>query len=111
LEATKKAILRISSAILPEIESSPLVNEFQQALDDFYGGKKLSARKINQSWELTTLILFPLMGYSSTFTYSPEYDVDRACHRELAYKILKGIDRRRACFNLVQFEEKVANLE
>jgi len=72
LETTKYKILKISAAILPEIESSdfPLANEFQSALDDFYRGKILPKKKINQSWELTTLILLPLMGYTAAFTYS-----------------------------------------
>ena len=72
LETIKEKILKISAAILPEIESPdfPLASEFKSALDDFYMGKILPKKKINQSWELTTLILLPLMGYTAAFTYS-----------------------------------------
>lgn len=59
--------------------------------------------------ELLLLVCLPLMGFNgSPLSYSSIFDTECALHRELAMKILRVLDGKRACNDLVAVEEKIA---
>ncbi len=61
------------------------------------------------SLELLVIVCLPLIGFNgSPLSYNSIFDLERTFHREIAMRILKAIDPKRACNNLVLLEEKVA---
>ena len=61
------------------------------------------------SLEVLIILLLPLMGFNGTpLQYNSIFDLERAFHREIAMRILRAIDFKRACNNLVYLEEQVA---
>ena len=59
--------------------------------------------------EFLLIICLPLLGFSGDpLSYEPNYDVERAYHRQMALKILSKVDPKRACNNLVYLEEKIS---
>jgi len=54
------------------------------------------------SLEVLIILLLPLMGFNGTpLQYNSIFDLERAFHREIAMRILRAIDFKRACNNLV----------
>jgi len=61
------------------------------------------------SIELLIMLCLPLMGFNgSPLSYSSIFDNEGALHREIAMRILRALDTKRACNNLALLEEKVA---
>jgi hypothetical protein len=61
------------------------------------------------SIELLVIAILPLIGFNgSPLSYSSIFDIERPFHREIAMRILRALDPKRACNNLVFLEEKVA---
>lgn len=61
------------------------------------------------SMEQMASVCLPLMGFNgSPFNYDERFDLDRPYKRELALKILKGFDPKRAGNNLTMMEATVA---
>ena len=115
--------MRIGYALLPEIleETSwdlhkDKITEFSEILsmssDDVKNklqSKDTPVATPTNTMELMLLICLPLMGYNgSPLSYSSIFDLERAFHRELASRIMKALDPKRACNNLVHIEEQVA---
>jgi hypothetical protein len=111
--------MRIGYALLPEVleeESWDLhkdkINEFSEILamssDDIIDKIKLKYSPTN-SMELIWMICLPLMGFNgSPLSYSSIFDLERSFHRELALRVMKALDPKRGCNNLVLAEEQVA---
>lgn len=65
----------------------------------------------SNSMELICMICLPLMGFNgSPLSYSSIFDLERAFHRELALRVMKALDPKRGCNNLVHAEEQVAKI-
>ena len=61
------------------------------------------------SMELLASVCLPLMGFNGNpFSYDERFDLDRPYKRELALRILKGFDSKRAGNNLTMLEATVA---
>lgn len=61
------------------------------------------------SVELLVMMCLPLMGFNgSPLSYSSIFDNEGAFHREIAMRVLRAIDPKRACNNLALLEEKVS---
>lgn len=70
--------------------------------------EKYTENRIVASIELVTLLCMPLMGFrGQPLTYEAHFDEERPYCRELALRIMKGIDPKRACNNLLSFETTV----
>lgn len=112
------ALMRIGYALLPEIleESSwdlykDKITEFSEILSITSAevSSRLKAETPTNTMELMLLVCLPLMGFNgSPLSYSPIFDLERAFHRELASRIMRALDPKRACNNLVHIEEQVA---
>ena len=71
--------------------------------------QKYTAKIIVASIELVAIFCMPLMGFGGQpLTYETRFDEERPYHRELALRIMKGIDSKRACNILLSFETAVA---
>lgn len=59
--------------------------------------------------EYLLIVCLPLLGFSGDpLSYEPNFDIERAYHREMAMRILSKVDPKRACNNLVHLEEKIS---
>lgn len=113
------ALMRIGYALLPEVLEESSWEQHKVKITEFSALLNMDSQEVirrgvprvapEMSVELMVITCLPLMGYNgSPLSYSSIFDLERAFHREVAMRILRALDPKRACNNLVLLEEKVA---
>lgn len=112
------ALMRIGYALLPEVLEESSWEQYKAKITEFTTLLSMEVSEVmkrppkvspEMSIELMIIVCLPLMGFNgSPLSYSSIFDLERAFHREIAMRILRAMDAKRACNNLVHLEEKVA---
>lgn len=64
--------------------------------------------KIEVTWEMVSIIMLPLMGFiGNPMAYDQDFDKEKPFQRELALRIIKRLDPKRAINNLAFMDESV----